>query len=367
MKRILYIVPHRPNRSPGQRFRCEHFIPILQKNGYEITYSNILSAWDDRYFYKKGKYVAKAFIFCKSFVHRCFDVLRASRYDAIFIYREAFMVGTTIFEKGLAKSKTPIIFDFDDSIWIQDISDGNQNLAWMKNASKTDVIIQLSKMVIVGNQYLANHAKLFSNNVQIIPTTIDTNYHKPQTKETHQTICIGWTGSETTIRHFKLIIPVLKQLKEKYGDKVHFIQISNVLYDVPEIELESVLWNAETEVSDLQRIDIGIMPLPDDEWAKGKCGFKGLQYMAMEIPTIMSPVGVNTEIIEDGVNGFFATSEQEWFSVLCRLIDDAQLRNEIGKKGRQTVVERYSIDSQKEKYLSLFEGSFLTCSNKEQD
>ncbi|MBR4115597.1 MAG: hypothetical protein IKK40_06260, partial [Bacteroidales bacterium] len=183
MKRILYIVPHRPDRSPGQRFRCEHFIPILQQNGYEITYSNLLTAWDDKYFYQPKRYAIKAFIFCKAFLRRCFDVIRARKYDCIFIYREAFMIGTTLFERGLAKSGKPIIFDFDDSIWISDISEGNKNLSWMKRSSKTDEIIALSKLVIVGNQYLADHAKLFNNNVEIIPTTIDTNYHKPTEKQ----------------------------------------------------------------------------------------------------------------------------------------------------------------------------------------
>lgn len=355
MKRILYIVPHRPDRSPGQRFRCEHFIPILQQNGYEITYSNLLTAWDDKYFYQPKRYAIKAFIFCKAFLRRCFDVIRARKYDCIFIYREAFMIGTTLFERGLAKSGKPIIFDFDDSIWISDISEGNKNLSWMKRSSKTDEIIALSKLVIVGNQYLADHAKLFNNNVEIIPTTIDTNYHKPTEKQAKGTIYIGWTGSETTIRHFKLIIPVLKRIKEKYGDKVSFIQISNVTSECPEIGLETVVWNAKDEIAQLQRIDIGIMPLPDDAWAKGKCGFKGLQYMALEIPTIMSPVGVNTEIIDDGKNGFFATTDDEWFAVLCKLIDDADLRKNIGEEGRKTIVARYSIDSQKEKYLSLFE------------
>ncbi|MCQ2959147.1 MAG: glycosyltransferase family 4 protein [Bacteroidales bacterium] len=354
MKRILYIVPHRPNRSPGQRFRCEHFIPVLKDRGYEITYSNIISKWDDLYFYQKGKYLVKAFIFFKAFLHRCYDVLRARNYDAIFIYREAFMIGSTFFEKGLAKSKKPIIFDFDDSIWIQDISDGNKNLSWMKNASKTDDIIQLSKLIIVGNKYLADHALKLNKNVVIIPTTIDTNHHKPTEKTVNNKICIGWTGSETTIKHLKLIIPVFKRLKEKFADKISFIQISNVDFSLPEIDLHFIPWNAETEIADLQKIDIGIMPLPDDEWAKGKCGFKGLQYMAMEIATVMSPVGVNTEIIENGKNGFFASTEQEWFDILCKLIEDPQLRIEIGKKGRETVIKRYSIDSQKDKYLSIF-------------
>jgi glycosyltransferase involved in cell wall biosynthesis len=115
-------------------------------------------------------------------------------------------------------------------------------------------------------------------------------------------------------------------------------------------------WNASTEVRDLSEIDIGVMPLPDDEWARGKCGLKGLQYMALEIPTVMSPVGVNTEIIDDGINGFLADGDDEWFDKLCRLIESESLRRALGTTSRTTVESRYSVRSQRDRYLSLFEG-----------
>jgi glycosyltransferase involved in cell wall biosynthesis len=354
-KRILYIVPHRLNRSPGQRFRCEHFIPILEKEGYEITYSNLLSAWDDVHFYKRGYYIVKLFIFLKSFFIRCFDVCRAFRYDAIFIYREAFMVGTTCFERALQFSGTPILYDFDDSIWLTDTSNGNQNLEWLKNAKKTDTIISLSKLVVVGNQYLANYSLQFNSNVVVIPTTIDTDYHIPTQKIPQNQVCIGWTGTETTLRHFRILEPVLEKIKLKYGNAVSFKQISNTVYENENLQLISIPWSVETEIEELQKIDIGIMPLPDDEWAQGKCGFKGLQYMSLEIPTMMSPVGVNTEIIEHGKNGFLACNDTEWETQLCNLIENKELRQTIGTAGRQTIIERYSINSQKEKYVQLFD------------
>jgi glycosyltransferase involved in cell wall biosynthesis len=358
-KRILYIVPHRLNRSPGQRFRCEHFIPILQENGYEIKYSNLLSKWDDVHFYKKGAYILKLFIFIKSFIKRSFDVLFVFRYDAIFIYREAFMIGTTVFERAFKLSGKPIIYDFDDSIWLNDTSEGNQNLAWLKKSEKTNTIISLSTLVIVGNEYLANHAKKYNPNVQIIPTTIDTDYHLPKQKSDSNQICIGWTGTETTLKHFRLLENVLLDIQKEYGDKVIFKQINNIIYENKNLNLISTLWSAENEIEKLQRIDIGIMPLPNDEWSKGKCGFKGLQYMSLEIPTIMSPVGVNTEIIEHGVNGFLAETDEDWKKYLRMLIDNETLRKEIGKKGRQTIIEKYSISSQKDRYLALFKEVIL--------
>ena len=350
-KKILYIVPHRLNRSPGQRFRCEHFIPILTENGYSVTYSNLLTAWDDAYFYKKGAYFFKLFIVVKTFLKRLKDVCRAKNYDIVFVYREAFMLGTTMFERALKKRGAKLIYDFDDSIWLNDTSEGNQNLAWLKRTSKTNDIVALADLTIVGNEYLANHAKQFSKNVAIIPTTINTDYHKPQKANQTKNICIGWTGTETTEKHFRILEPVLLQLKEKYPQLV-FRFISNKPYS-GNLLVESVKWNATEEIEQLQKIDIGIMPLPNDDWSRGKCGFKGLQYMSLEIPTVMSPVGVNNEIIANGENGYLAETNDEWISILSELIENAELRKSIGKKGRQTIIENYSIESQKEKYVKL--------------
>jgi glycosyltransferase involved in cell wall biosynthesis len=160
----------------------------------------------------------------------------------------------------------------------------------------------------------------------------------------------------TTIQHFDLMIPVLRRLREEYGVAVRFKVIGDGRYRDQELGIQGQDWSAETEVSDLSDIDIGVMPLPDDEWARGKCGLKGLQYMALGIPTIMSPVGVNTEIIDDGVNGFLAGDEDEWLTKLTSLIESAELREKLGREGRETVEQRYSVRSQRERYLSLLTG-----------
>jgi len=352
--RILYIVPHRLNRSPGQRFRCEHFIPILEEKGFECTYANLLNAWDDEHFYNKTAFLQKIWILTKSFYKRLIHSIQARNYDIIFIYREAFMIGTTFFERLLYMWGNPIIYDFDDSIWLNDTSEGNKQFAWLKNSKKTNTIINLAHTVIVGNKYLAEYASQFNEHIQIIPTTIDTKYHTRTINniESHS-ICIGWTGTETTLKHYTTIIPVLQTIKQKYGNRVKFKIISNVPYYNTDLDIEYVNWNAASEIHDLQTIDIGIMPLPNDEWSKGKCGFKGLQYMSLEIPSILSPVGVNTEIIEHGVNGFLAETDLEWEQCLSTLIEDVELRKTLGKAGRKTIEDRFSIHSQKDKYISI--------------
>jgi len=352
MKKILFVVPHRINRSPGQRFRFEQYFDFLKQNNFQITYSNIISAKEDRIYYSKGKYLFKFYILLKSIFIRIYDVFRTSNFDIIFIYRESLMVGTTIFEYLFSKSKTKIVFDFDDAIWINDVSYGNSDLKWLKKPSKTSKIIKISNLIFAGNQYLADYALKYNNNVKIIPTTINTDYHKKiNCTKLDDSICIGWTGTSTTLKHFEHSIQVLKKIKNKYKSKIYFKVIVDFPYVVEDLNLIANQWNIDTEIEDLSEFDIGIMPLPADEWTKGKCGFKGLQYMAMEIPTIMSPVGVNNNIIEDGKNGFLANDDKEWFNKLSLLIESAELRNKFGKNGRQTVLDKYSVESQKNNYL----------------
>jgi len=282
------------------------------------------------------------------------DVLRMNRYDIIFIYRDALMIGSTFIEKRFAKSRAKMVLDFDDAIWQPKVSEANRRLAFLKNSSKTATIIGLSDMVFVGNQFLADYATQFNHNVAIIPSTIDTDSYLPPSARSTGPVCIGWTGSFSTIQHFETAIPALKEIKEKFGDAVRFKIIGDASYYCSELKTQGVSWRPDTEVQDLSDIDIGIMPLPDNEWTKGKCGMKGLQYMALGIPTLMSPVGVNTEIIQNGVNGYLPSSSQEWVIVLSNLIKDKELRSRIGKAGRQTVVDKYSVEVWKTKYLQLF-------------
>lgn len=254
----------------------------------------------------------------------------------------------------MSKSKAKIVFDFDDSIWLANVSAGNKMFGWLKNADKTKDIIALSDLIFAGNKYLFDYSVQFNKNAVIVPTTIDTDeYIRKEIKKDDNKICIGWSGSFTTIQHFEFAVPFLKEIKKIFGDRVYFKVIGDKNYSNAELNIHGADWKKETEIEDLSEFDIGIMPLPDDEWAKGKCGLKGLQYMALEIPTIMSPVGVNVEIIESGVNGFLASTEQEWIEKISLIIHSKELRNKIGKTGRETVLKNYSVTALKPKYLEL--------------
>ncbi|MBI4929240.1 MAG: glycosyltransferase family 4 protein [Bacteroidetes bacterium] len=353
-KKILFIASHRKDRAPGQRFRFEQYFDYLNQHGFTCELSFLLDEKSDKVFYKPGHYFSKLVIFIRSYFIRFKNLLQKNDYDIIFIFREALMTRSVYFEKQFRKSKAKLVFDFDDAIWHFDISEANKNLGWLKNPEKTEKIISISNLVIAGNNYLADYAKRHNACVHIIPTTIDTDYHKKKTIKKDNRICIGWTGSHTTIQHFEYAIPMLKKLKDKYRDKIYFKVIGDENYFNTDLSIQGIKWSLKDEIEQLSEIDIGIMPLPENEWTKGKCGFKGLQYMALEIPCVMSPIGVNSEIISDGVNGFLADKEDEWVEKISMLIENAELRKKIGTEARKTVIEKYSVESNKEKYLNIF-------------
>ncbi|MCL4479596.1 MAG: glycosyltransferase family 4 protein [Deltaproteobacteria bacterium] len=219
----------------------------------------------------------------------------------------------------------------------------------LKPTKKFDEIIQLSTHIVAGNDYLAWHAKLLNKHVSVIPTVVDTDYYKPTTTiQNKNEVVIGWIGSGSTSVYLKLLDNIWKQLPGH-----HSMKVIGGVYNPDGIQTTNMRWSLGTELAEMAEFDIGIMPLPDDEWAKGKCGLKVLQYMAMAIPCVASPVGVNTEVIQDGINGFLAKDEKEWIEKLTLLIENPELRNRIGKAGRKTVEVKYSLKVWAPKYVEI--------------
>jgi glycosyltransferase involved in cell wall biosynthesis len=356
-KSILFIVQHRFNRSPGQRYRCEQYIGYLEANGFKCTYSPIIvNQEEDRALYNSQSIFDKGKIFLKGFLRRIKDVYRAKDFDIIYIYREAFMTGSVFFERQFRKGSAKIVLDFDDAIWLHSVSEVNKSLQWLKRPEKVNDIIALSDLVITGNSYLANYAKAFNTNVVVFPSTIDLDYYQLPVKEktAQDKIIIGWSGSHTTVEHFETIIPVLRALKNKFGNLLQFAVYGDAHYKNDELKIQGTAWSFDTEVATIGSFDIGIMPLPIDDWSKGKCAMKGLQYMGLEVPAVLTAVGINTDVIEDGVNGFLATSEDEWIAKLTLLIENKALRTTIGKAGRKTVEKKFSSQALKGRYLDIF-------------
>lgn len=354
---ILFLVPYPFDEAPSQRFRFEQYLSILSAQGYSSRTQSFLSykAW--AVLYSKGKTIAKAFAILLGFIKRFRILFLLPKIDYVFIHREAAPVGPPVVEWIIAKVfRKRIIYDFDDAIWLTDKKHENFIERFIRFRSKVGLICKWSYKVSCGNEYLCAYARQFSNNVVLNPTTIDTErLHNPELfkKETSQQLNIGWTGSHSTLKYLKEIEQAVRELEQKHPT-LQTVIIADKKPDLNIDRLVFIPWSKDTEAKDLSRIDIGIMPLPDDEWTKGKCGFKALQYMALEIPSVVSPVGVNTQIIESGITGFYATAQTDWVSALDKLITNAELRNSIGKNSRNKVIENYSVISNSSTFLALF-------------
>jgi glycosyltransferase involved in cell wall biosynthesis len=221
-------------------------------------------------------------------------------------------------------------------------------------ASQINSICAWSFKVSCGNTYLRDYALQFTQQAIVNPTTIDTIHLHNQVRNQHASdrLVVGWTGTHSTLKYLEQLVPVISELEKKYA--FEFRIISN---QPPILPLQSLVfhpWNKVTEISDLVGLHIGLMPLEDDPWAKGKCAFKALQYMALGIPAIASPVGMNREVIQDGVNGYVCATPEEWRKALEALLENAELRIRLGEAARVSVIERYSVMANKENFLNLF-------------
>ncbi|MBN9294780.1 MAG: glycosyltransferase family 4 protein [Flavobacteriia bacterium] len=354
-KTIYFIVPYPYQEAPSQRFRFEQYFHYLKSEGFEIEIHSFLDQKTWKQLYGEGNTAGKIKGILKSFVRRFRLLFSLKKADYIFIHREASHLGPPVFEWIISRVlRRKYIYDFDDAIWLPNYSEANAKFHRLKAYWKVRYCMKWAHQITAGNNYLAAYARQFNSNVTVIPTTIDTvNHHNLTTDYEAEKITIGWTGTHTTMHYLDDLIPVLKELELEYT--FDFVVISN---QKPDYDLKSLLfvpWNKETEIQDLARLNIGVMPLKQDIWSEGKCGFKGLQYMSLGIPTLMSPVGVNTEIVENGINGFLVQTPAEWKSALELLLQNAQLRREIGKAGKEKTEKVYSVNSNKLKYKALFQ------------
>lgn len=354
-KRILFIAPYPFDEAPSQRFRFEQYFPYLKANGFDPVLKPFLDEKGWKALYKEGGFTKKALAMCRSFMRRWGLLFQLRKYDHIFIHREASMIGPPVFEWIIAKLlRRKYIYDFDDAIWLPNYSDTNARFHKMKLYGKVRLIIKWADQVSAGNEFLADFARVHNPNVQIIPTSIDTEkVHNKMGNPDNEIPVIGWTGSHTTASYIATLLPVLDNLYATHP--FIFRVISNQDPQLNRSYVDFVKWTRDNEIEALATFNIGLMPLEDSIWAQGKCGFKALQYMALNIPAVVSPVGVNPNIVIHGENGFLCESQDEWQQTLQTLISNPELRKLVGQKGRSTVEKTYSVKACEQKYLNLFQ------------
>lgn len=356
--KILVIQPYPTGVAPGQRFRYEQYLAILSANNYLITQKSFIELTGWKVYHQSGQLVKKMLTILFGFIKRFLLMFSIYKYDIVFIFREASPIGPPIFEWLIAKIwRKPIVYDFDDAIWLPNYSEANAKFHRLKAYWKVSKNIKWSSYISAGNAYLADYARQYNANVMVIPTTIDTeNHHNIPCDQTKKPIVIGWTGTHSTMQYLDFLEPILIELEQKYSFEFHVI--SNEKPNLKIQSLQFIPWNKTSEIEDLAKFQIGVMPLSQDQWAEGKCGFKGLQYMSLEIASVMSPVGVNKKIIKNGENGFLVETAEQWLEVLEQLIKNDELRTKIGKAGKLTVENEYSVKANATKYLEILEKAY---------
>lgn len=356
--KILFIVPYPVSKSPSQRFRFEQYFETLNQHGWQYHVQSFLDDEGWAILYQPDRTLLKLWVMVKGLLKRLLIPFHLQAYDYIFIHREVAPFGPPFFEWLIAKVfRKKIIYDFDDAIWLTDRQNESGLFTIIKWRSKVASICRWSYKVSAGNQYLCNFARQHNPCVVLNPTTIDTELlHNPDLYRLMRNpakVVVGWTGSHSTLKYLKELEPLLVALETKY-QQLELLVIADKPPQLSLQRLKFLPWSFETEIHGLMQADIGIMPLPADLWAEGKCGFKALQYMALEIPAVASPVGVNTQIITHCENGYLCSTPDEWTTKLELLINNSVLRSRIGKAGRQTVADHYSVASNRANFLSLF-------------
>lgn len=267
----------------------------------------------------------------------------ARQVDVVFIQKRLFNDRVLSL---IQRANDRIVYDFDDAMYSASAPFEVEPGILRKTRRNLTVILDQSKLVIAGNAYLALYARQHNRNVMVIPTAIDTDRFAYQEEPPAKELVIGWIGNSENLHYLQTLQGVFTLLAQRYGNNVLLRVVSGVPYSSQgALKVDNQIWTLDTEIHHLRSFHIGVSPLTDDEWTRGKCGFRALQYMAVGVPAVVSPVGVNRDIVNDGVNGFLAESEEEWFAKLSQLIEKRDLRRRFGQRGRRTVERDYSLSA----------------------
>lgn len=345
-----------PVESAAVRYRVLQFFPHLRSQGIEATYRPFMDSRFFTRFYTPHRKVDKALRLMRFMLRRSAEVARARDFDAVLVHREIALMGPPWIERGIARlAKKPMVFDFDDAIQIALPSPVYGKAAtWLKYPQKTPQIIRMSHSVIAGNHHLEEYAHTLGARVTVIPTVMDEGIVRPRPFDAapNKKLVLGWMGTHSTLPYLESLFPVLQQLAKRYDFLVRIIGGGRPV-QVPGVEVDNRAWTLNGEVSDLQSFDIGLYPIIEDAWSLGKSGFKAIQYMAVGIPVVCSPVGATCDIVKDGVHGFLPISDEQWIERLSQLLEDAQLRQSLGEAGRARVEEWYCLAQQAPRFAQV--------------
>ena len=355
-KKILVICPHPVNVAPGQRLKYEQYFEIWEKEGYEIEVSPFMTNrfWD--IVYKPGHFFEKVLWTVYGYSMRFLDLFRVKKYDLVYVFLWGTPFGSALYERLLRILASHLIFDIDDMVFLGHSSDANRFFQPLKGRGKMIYLMKTADHVITCTPLLDQFTRTFNINTTDISSTVDTYYRYQvvnKYKNDHKVV-IGWSGSHSTSKYLYLLKDVLVELAKEYDFVLRVMGDTN--FNIEGVDVETIEWSEKVEMDVLRSFDIGLYPLPNEEWVFGKSGLKAIQYMGLGIPTVATAIGANFRIIENEKNGYLVNVDDNylWKEYLAGLISDPNLRRKIGAKGRITIENKYSVEANSIKYLKAF-------------
>jgi len=353
-KKILIVCPHPEGVAPGQRLKYEQYFDSWRASGYELTISPFMSRRFWQIVYRKGHWIEKILWTIWGYLIRIKDLIRLPFYDGYYVFLWVTPFGFPIFERLFTRLNKKLIYDIDDMVFLGHVSDANKFILHLKGKSKMIYFMRKAKHVITCTPKLDEFVRQFNSKTTDISSTINTETYQAKKEADYQAkspIVLGWSGSHSTSKYLHLLDRVLREVSGLKNIKLRVI--GDAEFEINGVEVEAMEWRRESEVKDLSQIDIGLYPLPNEDWVYGKSGLKALQYMALGIPTIATDIGANKRVISDSEDGFLVNSEKEWVERILNLIENVDLRRKIGQNARQKVETQFSIKANQKKYLNI--------------
>lgn len=351
-----------PRESAATRFRLGQFVGPLAIHGIEMQIRPFFNGEQFAYLYASGGTGKKVISTIRAVFRRIGEIVSVHNYDLILVQREAMIFGPAIFEWLFQKiGRVRMVLDLDDATYVPYVSPSYGRLgSFFKFFGKTDKLIRRADFVVCGNRFIAEYVEAKGTRAIVIPTVVDTSLFYPQTQQNEVPV-IGWIGTHSTFPFLQRLFPIFERLALNNKFVLKIIGGGRADFAIPGVEIENLEWNIDREIADFQSFDIGLYPMfpiesANEEWINGKSGFKAIQYMAVGVPFVMSPVGVCAEIGEPEKTHLNAETDEDWYNSLSNLLRDASLREGMGVAGRKHSLRHYRLEDQADKLAQVLRG-----------
>lgn len=356
-RRMLVLCPFPQGVAAGQRLKYEQYFDDWRRHGWQIDVSSFMDTRLWEVAYEPGHFGRKIIGVLRGHLRRLRDVTRVHRYDLVYVFMWVTPIGTSLMERAVRRLARRLIYDVEDNVVLgQGLPKGynpNAIIARLKGPGKSRYLIRTADHVIASSPFLRDMCveQYGARASTYISSSVDTARFVPCVQPPERKVTVGWTGTYSSRVYLDALRPVFQKLAKRTDFRLRVI--GNFDYELPGVDLEVIRWSKEREVQDLQGIDIGVYPLPQDDWVLGKSGLKAIQYMAFGLPTVASNVGMTPLIIRHEENGLLVRRDEEWVDSLERLIADSALRRRLGQAAREDAVAKYSTAAISSQYRGV--------------